>query len=140
MTEAYHIAHERIKKHVNAGPQGCNYYHRVWNDRSHCQISTDAGIKDRMVWQHEKYGKNREERPVVFITHMEHHSNHTSWYETDAEVVVIEPGKDLLVDLDHLEETLKKYQAPEKKDRIIHCLFKCYRHPDTVSRNGPADA
>ncbi|MEL6635005.1 MAG: selenocysteine lyase, partial [Bacteroidota bacterium] len=31
------------------------------------------------------------DRPVVFITHMEHHSNHTSWLETLAEVVPIMP-------------------------------------------------
>ena len=30
---------------------------------------------------------SKSERPVVFITHMEHHSNHTSWYETCAEIL-----------------------------------------------------
>ena len=29
------------------------------------------------------------DRPVVFITHMEHHSNHTTWLETIANVVII---------------------------------------------------
>jgi len=50
------------------------------------------------------------EKPVVFISHMEHHSNHTSWYETNAEVVLIKPGKDLLFDLNNLEKELKKYK------------------------------
>lgn len=31
--------------------------------------------------------------PVVFVTHMEHHSNHISWLETIADVIVIPPGK-----------------------------------------------
>jgi len=36
-------------------------------------------------------------RPVVFLTHTEHHSNHTSWFETLADVVVLEPSADLKV-------------------------------------------
>jgi selenocysteine lyase/cysteine desulfurase len=49
------------------------------------------------------------ERPVVFITHMEHHSNHTSWYETIADVVIIEPDENLLVDPLSLRKQLEKY-------------------------------
>ena len=33
------------------------------------------------------------ERPIVFVTHMEHHSNQTSWLETIARVVVIPPDE-----------------------------------------------
>ena len=55
-----------------------------------------------------------EECPVVFITHMEHHSNHTSWLETMATVEIIQPTEDGLVDLSSLNELLKKY-----KDRPI---------------------
>jgi selenocysteine lyase/cysteine desulfurase len=49
------------------------------------------------------------DRPVVFITHMEHHSNQTSWYETIADVVMIPPSGSLLVDPDALRSTLKDY-------------------------------
>ena len=40
---------------------------------------------------HEKYADkiNIENRPIVFVTHMEHHSNQTSWLETIAEVKLI---------------------------------------------------
>ncbi len=41
-----------------------------------------------------------EKRPVVFLTHTEHHSNHTSWFETLADVIVLEPSADLTVDPD----------------------------------------
>ena len=34
----------------------------------------------------------------MFLTHMEHHSNHTSWLETLADVVVMEPDEAGLVD------------------------------------------
>lgn len=42
--------------------------------------------------------------------HMEHHSNHTSWLETIADVVVIEPDKYLRVDTQKLEDLLEKYK------------------------------
>jgi len=40
---------------------------------------------------------------------MDHHSNQTSWYETVAEVVVVEPDEDLLVSPESLERALKPY-------------------------------
>ncbi|MGA2823199.1 MAG: aminotransferase class V-fold PLP-dependent enzyme [Bacteroidales bacterium] len=55
------------------------------------------------------------EKPVVFVTHMEHHSNQTTWYETSADVVVIEPGKNVLIDLNKLEKALIKYKDRKKK-------------------------
>ena len=51
-----------------------------------------------------------ELKPVVFLTHMEHHSNHTSWYQTIADVEVIPPDKDLLVDPENLRTLLKKFE------------------------------
>ncbi|MDZ7774626.1 MAG: aminotransferase class V-fold PLP-dependent enzyme [Bacteroidales bacterium] len=57
----------------------------------------------------------KSERPVVFITHMEHHSNQTSWYETIADVEVIKPIRSCYVDLNDLEEKLKKYQDRKLK-------------------------
>jgi len=50
------------------------------------------------------------DRPVVFITHMEHHSNQTSWYETLADVIMIPPDKSLMIDLGALRSALLKYQ------------------------------
>ena len=49
-------------------------------------------------------------RPVVFVTHMEHHSNHTSWLETIADVVVIPPGREGLVDPGHLVDLLARFE------------------------------
>jgi len=54
-------------------------------------------------------------RPVVFITHMEHHSNHTTWLETIADVEIINPNSEGLVDLNHLHELLQKYSNRETK-------------------------
>jgi selenocysteine lyase/cysteine desulfurase len=56
-----------------------------------------------------------ELRPVVFVTHMEHHSNHTSWLETIADVIIISPDKDGLVDINDFELQLEKYRNRKLK-------------------------
>ncbi len=110
MTRAYHWAHEIIKTHVNAGANDViitagfgmtavvNKFQRILGLK-YCGNIANQGkcIKER-------------ERPVVFITHMEHHSNHTSWYETSADVVVVEPGESLLVDPENLRKKLEEYK------------------------------
>ena len=109
MTLSYHMAHEKIKEHVHASANDViitagfgmtsvvNKLQRILGLRTCGMINQSDCLQKR-------------EKPVVFITHMEHHSNHTSWYETNAEVVLIKPGKDLLVDLNHLEQELIKYK------------------------------
>ncbi len=113
MTNAYHLAHQMIKDHVNAAPTDViitsgfgmtgvvNKFQRILGLK-HCSHLTGSDcLKEK-------------EKPVVFITHMEHHSNHTSWFETMTDVVVIPPGEGLMVDLNLLREQLEKY-----KDRKI---------------------
>lgn len=109
MTVAYHKAQEIIKKHVNASS----------ND---VLITCDSGMTGAInkfqrilgLRLHEKFrGKisiPENERPIVFVTHMEHHSNQTSWLETIAEVVVINPTSDGLVDINHLKKLLDNYK------------------------------
>ena len=56
-----------------------------------------------------------ENRPIVFVTHMEHHSNQTSWMETIAEVKLIPHTKDGHIDLESFQLLLKKYNDRELK-------------------------
>jgi selenocysteine lyase/cysteine desulfurase len=114
MTHSYHLAHKMIKEHVNAGKNDViitagtgmtsviNKLQRILNLRN-CQLL----IRNKCPKGCEK--------PVVFITHMEHHSNHTSWYETTADVVLVKPGPDLLIDLEALEDELIKYRYRKVK-------------------------
>jgi selenocysteine lyase/cysteine desulfurase len=113
MTEAYQLAHQKIKNHVNAGPADVILTTGFGMTGAIVKFQRILGLKicrDSALQPCLK----ESERPVVFITHLEHHSNHTSWYETSADVVVIEPGGDMLVDLNRLREALIKY-----KDRKI---------------------
>ncbi len=118
MTLAYHEALSIIKKHVGA-----------W--QSDVIISSDSGMTgvvnkfQRLLGLrvHEKFAGQihlpEDERPVVFCTHMEHHSNQTSWLETIANVEVINADRQGLVDLVHLEQLLKKYENRKTKIAAI---------------------
>jgi len=113
MTKAYKYSHEYIKKHVNAGSDD------VIITAGHGMTSVINKLM-RILSLRGCGGRDREcpknvERPVVFVTHMEHHSNHTSWFETTADVVQLEPDKDLLVDLEELKSKLELYKDREFK-------------------------
>jgi selenocysteine lyase/cysteine desulfurase len=113
MTKAYKRSHELIKKHVNAGPNDviltAGYgMTAVINKLMRILSLKGCGGKGSDCMK-------KSERPVVFITHMEHHSNHTSWFETTAEVVMIEPDKELKVDLKDLKAKLEQYKDRKYK-------------------------
>ncbi|MCF8302350.1 MAG: aminotransferase class V-fold PLP-dependent enzyme [Bacteroidales bacterium] len=109
MTKAYHYAHKKIKDHVHAGPDdvlitsGFGMTGVVVKFQRILGLKTCGKLSDRECL-------TEIERPVVFLTHMEHHSNHTSWFETVADVVQIQPRQDLLVDLDELRREVEKYK------------------------------
>ncbi|HEX5316634.1 MAG TPA: aminotransferase class V-fold PLP-dependent enzyme [Candidatus Kapabacteria bacterium] len=108
MTRAYHEAKAIIKMHVNAGsgdvliPAGSgmtgavNKFQRILGLKVPEQLRHSVNVPEA-------------DRPVVFITHMEHHSNQTSWLETIADVEIIHSTNEGLVDLEHLKELLDQY-------------------------------
>jgi selenocysteine lyase/cysteine desulfurase len=109
MTNIYKLSHKMIKEHVNAGED--DIIITVGSGMTYVINKLQRILGMRIPEQAKKYYFiPPEERPVVFITHMEHHSNHTSWLETEADVVVLEPDEDLLVDPDQLRKELKKYE------------------------------
>lgn len=50
------------------------------------------------------------QRPLVLVTHMEHHSNQTTWLECEADVEVIPPTADGLVDVAAIPHILARYR------------------------------
>ncbi len=109
MTRAYHEAHQIIKRHVNAKPddviitQGSgmtavvNKWQRILGLRVPEQLARYCVVPI-------------DDRPVVFVTHMEHHSNQTSWIETICDVEVIDADEGGLPNLNHLNQLLNHYQ------------------------------
>ncbi len=113
MTKAYHEAHKRIKQHVNAGPEDVIITAGFGMTGVIVKFQRMLGLKMCGQLTDSKCFKEKE-KPVVFVTHMEHHSNQTSWFETMTEVVVLTPDKDLLVDPEELRRQLEIY-----KDRTL---------------------
>lgn len=121
MTLAYHEARQIIKHHVNA-------------KEGDALIMVGSGMTAAInKWQrilglrlpeqfHDQIQVPAEQRPIVFITHMEHHSNQTTWLETIADVVVIDPTPEGHVQLEHLHYLLEKYaERPLKIAAVTAC-------------------
>jgi selenocysteine lyase/cysteine desulfurase len=112
MTHAYHTAQHLIKTHVQAGKDDLILTSGSGMTGLINKFQRILGLKVNPEFQTEI---PEELRPVVFITHMEHHSNHTSWLETIATVEIIPPTRTGQVDLSALQELLDKYQDKKTK-------------------------
>ena len=108
MTLAYHEARKIIKKHVNAtdddvlittgsGMTGVvNKFQRILGLKIH------ESFKDTIQL-------SQTEKPIIFVTHMEHHSNQTSWNETIADVIIVPPDEKGLVSVANFKKTIGDY-------------------------------
>ncbi|WP_082331900.1 aminotransferase class V-fold PLP-dependent enzyme [Mangrovimonas xylaniphaga] len=121
MTHAYHDARNIIKTHVNAssddvlitvgtGMTGAiNKFQRILGIRLNENLKNHTQIPE-------------EKRPIIFITHMEHHSNQTSWLETIAIVKVIPANDQGMPCLDSLQKLLLEYSGdPIKIAAVTAC-------------------
>ncbi len=109
MTMAYQKARNIIKDHVNAntddvlitdgtGMTGVvNKFQRILG------LKIPENLKDCINIPAQK-------KPIVFISHMEHHSNQTSWLETIADVEVIPSCEEGLFSVENLKILLEKYK------------------------------
>ena len=109
MTMAYHEARHIIKHHVNAsesdilitdgtGMTGVvNKFQRILGLRIPENLKEFTAIP-------------KEIKPIVFISHMEHHSNQTSWLETIADVVVIPADENGLLCINELKTLLEQHK------------------------------
>ena len=109
MTKAYHCARSIIKKHVNAskddilimaghGMTGAiNKFQRILGFRINEKFEDQIEIPEK-------------DKPIVIVTHREHHSNHTSWIETIADFEIMNPDENGNIDLSELKMILEKYR------------------------------
>ncbi len=114
MTLAYHEAQKIIKQHVNAGKDDVIISAGSGMTTVICKFQRLLGLKipEQLV---DYLNLPTELKPVVFITHMEHHSNQTTWLETIADVVVINPNEDGLVDFNDFERKLETHKNRKLK-------------------------
>ena len=114
MTLAYHKARKIIKRHVNAndndvlitsgsGMTGVvNKFQRILGLKINENLKNYTTIPDHL-------------KPIIFISHMEHHSNQTSWLETIADVEVVPADENGLVSVENFESCIKKHLHREIK-------------------------
>ena len=141
MSKAYEEAKVIIKKHVSAskddvlifcgsGMTGAvNKLQRILGLRMPERIidymkppTPEGEKKDSFVTSKilkESLHLDEELRPVVFVTHMEHHSNHISWLETIATVEIIKPDVNGNVGVESLRRLLEQYKHRKNKIAAI---------------------
>lgn len=109
MTMAYHEAKSIIKKHVNASDNDVLINTGTGMTGVVNKFQRILGLK---IPENIKEFTNVPEvlKPIVFISHMEHHSNQTSWLETMADVVIIPADENGLFSIENLRILLEKYQ------------------------------
>jgi len=123
MSTAYEEAREIIKEHAHANggdvlilcgsgmTAAVNKLQRILGLRIPERISDYFG--------NDCLNLDEESRPVVFVTHMEHHSNQISWLETIATVEIIQPDENGEVDLGHFKILLDQYRNRKIKIAAI---------------------
>ncbi|MFK5981633.1 MAG: aminotransferase class V-fold PLP-dependent enzyme [Flavobacteriaceae bacterium] len=115
MTLAYHEARKIIKKHVNANldtdvflPAGTGMTGAVNKFQRILGFKIPENLKDSITIP-------EEDRPIVFISHMEHHSNQTSWLETIAKVVIVPSDENGLFCVENLKELIEEHKNYKTK-------------------------
>lgn len=131
MTKAYAESKRVIKKHVKAneddillfagsGMTGAiNKLQRIMGLRYPERVKAFTRRTNPLVQFLSGVKIPKHKRPVVFISHMEHHSNHTSWLETIAKVEIIQCDDKGLVDIAAFEKAVQKYSKNRLKIAAI---------------------
>ena len=76
-------------------------------------------LKDNVIDENKNFSEHLQLdealKPVVFVTHMEHHSNQLTWLETIATVEIIKCGDNGNVDLEHFTSLLEQFKHRKNK-------------------------
>ena len=121
ITLCYGKARQIIKDHINAGKKDILLTTGSGSTGALAKLLRIMGLR----WPQAAKAKaifDENERPVVFITHMEHHSNHVPWMESVADVVILPPDEKMQVNPDVLREKITAYQdRPMKIGAFTAC-------------------
>lgn len=125
ISRAYEEAKVIIKQHVHAGNDDALIFYGSGMTAAVNKLQRILGLRvpERLADYLKKNSVplelDEKLRPVVFITHMEHHSNQTSWLETIATVEIINCDRRGYVDLEHFRYLLSKYANRKNKIAAI---------------------
>ncbi|RDX35419.1 aminotransferase class V-fold PLP-dependent enzyme [Kangiella sp. HD9-110m-PIT-SAG06] len=113
MTDAYHDAQKVIKQHVNARDSDVLIAAGSGMTLVINKFQRMLGLRVPEKWR-ERLNILEHEKPLVLVTHMEHHSNQTTWHECEVTLEIVRSGNDGRPDLSHMRELLEQY-----KDRPV---------------------
>ncbi|MBK6936629.1 MAG: aminotransferase class V-fold PLP-dependent enzyme [Chitinophagaceae bacterium] len=144
MTRAYDQAKHIIKRHVNAGADdvlifagsgmtgavnklqrllGLRIPERIMDYVKPGKLPSHDELKNSTVRIHSLFSNyldiDETLKPVIFVSHMEHHSNQTSWLETIADVEIIPNDETGNINLASLEELMMKHKNRKNKIAAI---------------------
>lgn len=118
MTSAYKLARKTIRNHVNASPDdvlvavGSGMTGALSKLQSILGMRIPERLRERMDY-------SDDDKPIIFITHYEHHSNQISWENCYADVVIVPPGNDGEVKPANFEASFKRYSKRRQKIAAI---------------------
>jgi selenocysteine lyase/cysteine desulfurase len=108
MSQAYEEAKRIVKQHVNAGSEDALLFCGSGMTGAVNKLQRMLGLRVPRRFRH--YLKEEDLQTVVFVTHMEHHSNQISWLETIATVEIIPADEDGNVDVAGFRSLLEQYR------------------------------
>ena len=121
MTEAYHQAQQIIKHHVHADENDAIFFAGFGMTAVINKLQRLLGLRiPEQICPKPNCKKNS--KPLVIITHMEHHSNQTSWNECCCDVEIIRRSDSGLPDLENLEAILA---ANSGRELLIGSFSAC---------------
>lgn len=114
MTLAYNEARAIVKQHVHAGPNDALLFSGNGTTGAINKLQRILGLK-QPEWLENLSPASPDDQPVIFVSHMEHHSNLLPWQESIGEVVTVPAGRDGNIDLAELESLLQYYRSRRLK-------------------------
>ena len=119
MSNAYEKAKDIIKRHVNAGDDDALIFCGSGMTSAVNKLQRILGLRapERLTGylKKESLAPDEAHKPVVFVTHMEHHSNHISWLETIADVEIIDTDENGNVSLSDFKSLLERFSHRKNK-------------------------
>jgi len=125
MSEAYAEAKSIVKDHVHASPGDALVFCGSGMTAAVNKLQRILGLRvPERIAEYLTISLQPDEdlRPIVFVTHMEHHSNQLSWLETIADVEIIGRNEQGNVDLRHFKSLLEQFRNRKNK---IAALTAC---------------
>jgi selenocysteine lyase/cysteine desulfurase len=125
MSKAYEQAKVIVKEHVHANGDDALVFCGSGMTGAVNKLQRILGLRmpERII----DYVKKESEplqldevlRPIVFVTHMEHHSNQVTWLETIATVEIIKADEHGNVDVEYFSSLLEQFKHRKNKIAAI---------------------